>query len=261
MKEKLRSVLKSWPPLYHTASSLYWRVRGLVEHVMGTKIQETYWARRHLSAGNDWNSNRYRGREDEWVMSYWDSQDHSHRRFLFDRLSGLAPISSLLEVGCNCGPNLYLIAKKFPHAEIRGIDINQEAVRTGNTLFAREGMANVNLRVGKADELNEFGDRSFDVVLTDAVLIYIGPDKIKKVIKEMVRITRRALVLVEWHCEPETDSSHGLGVYHSGHWKRNYVDLLKQFVPEAQIRLAKIPPEAWPDENWGKLGHVIEVRI
>lgn len=261
MKEGLKSVLKRWPRLYYSAHIYYWRIRGLVESVIGTKMQETYWARRHLRRGNDWNSNQYRGRDDEWVMAYWDSQNHGHRAFLIDRICRLSPISSILEIGCNCGPNLYMIAQKLPGVEIEGIDINPAAVHYGNEQFAQRGMTNVRLLAGKADDLNSFQDKSFDVVFTDAVLIYIGPDKIKKVIEEMVRVARLALILVELHCEPQNKDVRGSGIYHLGHWKRNYVDLLKQFIPEEQIQVAKIPPELWPDENWGKLGYVIEARI
>jgi len=128
-------------------------------------------------------------------------------------------------------------------------------------VFAKEGISNVSLSVGKADELHGLRDKSFDVVFTDAVLIYIGPDKIKKVIKEMIRIAQQALIMVEWHCEPQIKDPHGLGIYHFGHWKRNYVDLLKQFIPEEQVWLTKIPPHLWPDKNWERIGYIIEARM
>ncbi len=56
-------------------------------------------------------------------------------------------------------------------AQIRGIDINPMAIQRGNEWLAQEGISNVRLSVGKADELEEFPDKSFDVVFTDAVLI------------------------------------------------------------------------------------------
>jgi len=37
--------------------------------------------------------------------------------------------------------------------------------------------------------------------------------------------------------------------------------LLKQFVPEEKIRVTKITEEMWPDENWKRLGGVIEVIV
>lgn len=151
--------------------------------------------------------------------------------------------------------------KKFPDAEIRGIDINTVAVQSGNEWLAQEGISNVELLEGKADELRQFRDKSFDVVFTDAVLIYIGPDKIKDVMKEMIRFARRAANLVEMHCfdaKERIRDPYGLGIYY-GYRKRDYVALLKQYVWKEQIHVTKIPEDVWPDKNWKKFGAVIEV--
>lgn len=232
-----------------------------MELMIGTKAREKKWATRHLHKGNDWNNTQHVGEDDEWVLSYWDSQSHNHRTLLLEKISGYSP-DSLLEVGCNCGPNLYLVAKKFPDIEIKGIDINPRAIERGKELFASEGISNVRLSVGKADELGQFEDRSFDVVFTDAILIYIGRDKIKRVIQEMLRVTHQALILVERHCvEPQSRAPNGLGVYRYGCWERDYVALLKQFVPEGHISITKITEDLWPDERWKKTGAVVEVVL
>jgi len=266
MKERLKRLLKRSPAIYRVAeksySTLSLNLRRLRLGLLGTKTLEKEWATRHLRKGNDWNNTQHTDEDDEWVMSYWDSQNHSHRPFLIEKISAFYPFSSILEIGCNCGPNLYLIAKKFVDIEARGIDINPRAIEKGNELFASDGISNVKLSVGKADELGQLQDKSFDIVFTDAVLIYIGPDKILRAVKEMIRIARRALIFVEWH----DDSSQGkvrcsLGVYHLGCWKRDYTSLLKQFVAEKQIYLTKIPYTMWPGDDWGKFGYVIEVIL
>jgi len=135
------------------------------------------------------------------------------------------------------------------------------AVQKGNKWFAEEGISNVKLLVGKADDLHQFQDKSFDIVFTDALLIYIAPDKIEKVIQEMLRITYRVLILVEWHYKNQNKDPQGLGIYHFGYWKRNYVNLLKQVVSIEQIHLTKIPKELWPQKNWQDLGYIIEVIL
>ena len=252
MRDKLKSFLKRSPGIYNFAKKGYFSFHSTLYrlHLLDTKLEERYWAMRHRYEGNDWGN-----QENEWVRGYWDSRDHSHRSFLIERICEFSP-SSILEVGCNCGPNLYLLAKRFPGAKIRGIDINPVAVQKGNEWLARDGIPNVKLLEGKADELGQFQDKSFDVVFTDAVLIYIGPDKIKKVIEEMLRVTRQALILLEWHCF--NSKSNPLGVY-AGHWMRDYVALLKEFVPERKIQVIKLPEELWSDENWQRYGGVVEV--
>ena len=125
----------------------------------------------------------------------------------------------------------------------------------------KDGISNVKLICGKADELHQFRNKSFDIVFTDALLMYIGPDKIKKVISEMFRITRRALIFVEWHCEHQNIDPYGLGIYYFDYWKRSYIDLLKQFISKERIRLTKIPKGIWPVKDWQELGYLIEVII
>ena len=264
MKEQLKRILENMPALYRFVSKGYTytmlRYRYMKYLLSGTKAMEKEWATRHLREGekerDDW------GKEsNDWIKGYRDSLDHPHRTFLAETISKFNP-SIILEIGCNCGPNLYPLAKKFPNAKIIGIDISPMAVQKGNEWLAQEGISNVKLLEGKADELRQFQDKSFDVVFTDAVLIYIGPDKIKEVIKEMIRITRRALILMEWHSfEPERKDPKGLEVYYLGCWKRDYVALLKQFVPEEEIRVTKITEDVWPEENWKRWGGVIEVTI
>lgn len=245
---------------------------------MHTIVTDKEWLTRHLY-------------DECWIESYWRSRNHPHRSFLVERICKFSPIYGILEIGCACGPNLYHIAKKFPDAEVRGIDINPMAVQKGNEWFKREGISNVKLEVGKAQQLEQFADKSFDVVFTDAVLIYISPDEIKQVIKEMLRIGR-VLVLNEWHTfnkwwplllntyyylklkseeyllsrqrfstlraralKPKAAS---LGLF-VGHWVRDYKALFEEFVPKEKICITKLPKELWSDRGWQRWGAVIEV--
>jgi len=256
MKDKLKAILKRWPNLYNFAERGHATSQNICHklkvHLLGTRLEEKYWATRHFHKGDDWGDV-----DGDWIRGYWESRVHSHRNFLIEKVSRFSP-SSILEVGCNCGPNLYLLAKRFPTSKIVGIDINPMAVQKGKEWLAQEGISNVELFVGKADDLGQFQNKSFDVVFSDAVLIYIGPDKIEKVIAEMLRVAGRALILLEWHCF--NFKSKPLGIY-VGHWARDYVALLKKFIPEEKICIIKLPEELWPDKNWQRWGGVIEAIV
>lgn len=242
---KLKSLLKKLPLIHNFARILYYKIHYLKNLWRGTPAQEKYWATRDINAGNN------------WIKSYWNNINHPHRLFLIDKISTFYPFSSILEIGSNSGPNLYLLAKKFPNVKISGIDINPMAVQKGNEWFVQEGISNIKLFVGKADKLDQFPDKTFDIVFTDAVLIYIGPDKIAQVITEMTRVAKKAIILLEWHCEKKGANISGLGMHYLGHYKRNYVNLLKRFASYKEIRLTKIPKELWPDKNWQNLGYII----
>lgn len=232
-----------------------------MELVFGTRIREREWRIRHLRKGNDWGSNQHHGKPDEWVLCYWDSRDHPHRQFLVEKVAAFSPHSSVLEIGCNCGPNLYLLAKRFPGADIRGIDINPMAVDKGNELLVHAGITNVKLSLGKADDLRQFENKSFDVVFTDAVLIYIGRDRIEKVMQEMIRVSRYGLVLLERHRDSHNMDKLGLGVRFGGCWERDYVALLSQFMPADHVRVSRLSADLWTDDRWKTVGAIVEVRL
>jgi len=202
-----------------------------------TEVDEKYWRERSGDDTNtDWNE------QGNWIEGYWKSQNHSHRKELMEVISELPSFESVLEVGSNCGPNLQLIRRSFPEVATAGLDINAAAILEGvrkleDSLFV----------VGKADAL-PFKDKTFDIVLTDAVLIYIPPDKITNVIGELGRVARKALVLVEWH----SDRANDLGEF-DAHWTRNYKKLFDD------VALHKI--KSWPDCMWQKYGYIIQASL
>ena len=198
MREKIILFLKRFPAIHRFVKNLYWKSLGLRARILGTKIEEKKWATRNF----------------EDVKKDFDNLNHPHRQLLIEKVGEFQPCLRILEIGCGYGPNLYLIAKRFPKTEIVGIDINPLSIQEGNKWLTQKNISNVKLLVGKTDYLNQLPDKSFDIVFTDATLMYIGPDKIKKTIQEMIRITRRAIVLFEWHCE--NNDPYGLGTYHFG---------------------------------------------
>ena len=110
MKEQLKHTLKKWPVLYRVVERSYYalKFRRIKEYLLGTGVQEKEWATRHLHENerrrDDWGKG-----SNDWIKGYWDSRSHPHRMFLIDTISKYNP-SSILEIGCNCGPNLYLLA-------------------------------------------------------------------------------------------------------------------------------------------------------
>jgi len=131
----------------------------------------------------------------------------------------------------------------------------------GNARLAELGIEHARLIIGKADDLSQFADRSFDVVFTDAVLCLIGPDKIGKVISEMKRISQRALVFVELHSSGVRRDPTGLGVFTRDGWVRDYRKLLSRFFSDDSITFKKIPADVWPEGRWKDYGSLITVML
>jgi ubiquinone/menaquinone biosynthesis C-methylase UbiE len=241
MIDKLKIFLKRLPSLYKLVQAIYWKIGVFRANLLGTKLEEERWHKKSQ------------------FVNYSGELHHPHRQFLINRIEHHFPISNILEIGCGRGQNLYLLAKKFPGLTIKGIDINPTVIKFGQKLFSENNIKNVELLEKKADDLSIFTDKMFDVLFTDATLMYIGPDKIMKVIEDIKRITVKSIILVEWHQE----GIKGLGKYdsHLGLWHRNYSELLTKIFPKEKINISKIPIKFWPDENWNKFGYIIEINL
>ena len=199
----------------------------MIHRLSGTRLYERTWSSRGIDA----------------VRQDFANIDYPHRRWLVEQFARLSPFESVLEIGCGYGPNLQLLEGRFPGLSCHGIDISPNAVREGNARFASLGNKNIHISVGKA------------------VLLYVGPDKIEKVIRELIRVSRRALLLVEFHdSNPQRDPV-GLGLHTYDGWVRDYEVLLSKFFSIDRIQVTKFPPGLRSAGRWPLYGHLITVML
>jgi hypothetical protein len=240
----LKSLLKKQGWFYSYARMVYWKFMSLRAMLYGAGIEEKKWTSRNMMQ----------------ARKSFENLGHPHRRFLLNEFKDMEPFSSVLEIGTGYGANLYWIWKRYGNVRLSGIDMDSASIKEGEKFFAGKKMTNFNLTVGKADIIERIPDKSYDIILTDAALIYIDPGKIMKIIKEMFRVARKSLIFCEWHDYAGNDPR-GAGFYYRGCWVRNYANLCKYYVPEEKIKIKKIPDCAWPEKNWQKLGYLIKVSI
>ena len=227
----MRALLR-WP--WRALLRARWVLLSLVIRWRGTSYFESMWRRRGVQK----------------VREGFSNLNHPHRAWLLEHVASFWPFESVLEVGCGYGPNLELLARRFPGVQAWGIDINPNSVAEGNRLAAVAGLRGVRLILGKADDLSAFGDRSVDVAFTDAVLYLVGPDKIEKALSEMRRVARRGLLLLELHRK----GLRGDVLTPSG-WVRDY----RRFFSGASVKVVKMPCEL-RGEPWQSMGYLIIVK-
>jgi SAM-dependent methyltransferase len=116
---------------------------------------------------------RKRGGED-WVEAYWSDVHSPRRDCIIDAMrTSFGTPASVLDVGCNAGPNLRRIAAEFPGCRLVGFDINQEAIDGATRRFAASGI-DAKLSVGSYyDVLPALPTSSIDVVVSSYALAYI----------------------------------------------------------------------------------------
>jgi SAM-dependent methyltransferase len=165
---------------------------------------------------SDWAS---RGSE-QWLQGYRDSWDRPHRHLLVGCVARFEPLSSVLELGCHAGPNLRLLARRFPDARIIGIDVNLPAIEEARRSLA--DCANVTASHGDLrGELARLEDDAVDCVVSCFALAYVDPHEIGAVLGEAWRVARKALIVLEPHPGP------GQAAEPSG-WRHEYALLMNR---------------------------------
>ena len=212
----------------------------LERYVLGGFIQKCIWGWKHLYRKN-------------WTKISLESIDLSFRDQLVSCVTSFDNVQSLLEIGCAAGPNLRRVRQILPNAQLVGIDINKQAIRTANNYFRSVKDDKADFFVKRADQLSDFGDKVFDVVFTQAVLACITPDSINQVIADMIRLCIKGFVLNEYHLEGAEK-----GFFDSGRWVYDYSAIIKRQFPTAKINIQK---SDYRGGSWDLYGSLITVKL
>lgn len=142
-------------------------------------------------------------------------------------LDGLS-LQCVLEVGCNRGHNLVLLAELLGETcDVVGIEPNRHALE-----LARQATPKIGVLHGNAFDL-PFKDCSMDLVFTAGVLIHIGPAELPRALAEMARVSRRYLLAIEYFAEEDTPITYrgqdGLL------WKRNFWAWFQSEIPNLSL--------------------------
>ena len=180
-----------------------------------------------------------------WLDDYTESVKHPHRAMITEVMSsweakhGIA-LESVLEIGCNTGPNLALIKRNFPDVHVTGIDANPFAIE-----IAKKNIDGI-FFVNDLTKVGQFAPK-FDVVICDAVLMYIKPKEIDEVIDMLSMNCTKILILFEWNALSY------YGAIKDYHWARDYKEhLIKRGFNVVKKKLTK---KEWQSKNWQKNGY------
>lgn len=119
-------------------------------------------------------------------------------RYVVDQVGADTP-ARVLEVGCSYGPNLIALSELAPKWALFGIDISSANIAVGRERLDAMGADRPNISLRTADITRQlpYSNSNFDLVFTDAVLIYTNPLAARRAVREMVRIASGRVVTLE----------------------------------------------------------------
>ena len=115
------------------------------------------------------------------------------------------------------GESLEAIRQEFPGKKLKGIDINKNILDG-----ARNYLDDIELEYGDVNKL-DIPDKSYDVVFTSALLCMLTRKDAEYVLKEIIRIAKKHIVLVELDGKPKFEY---IGL--QGRLAGNYLETLKE---------------------------------
>ncbi|WP_228840702.1 methyltransferase domain-containing protein [Candidatus Protochlamydia phocaeensis] len=118
----------------------------------------------------------------------------------FDRLSSPR---SILDVGCGGGLFTMRLAERYPHAQVAGIDLSQEAID-----FAQEHLvsrhpplSNLSFQVPPSPHL-DYSPGAFDIITATLVCHHLSDSELIDFLKQAFRIAKQAIILNDLHRHP-----------------------------------------------------------
>jgi len=166
---------------------------------------------------------------------------------------------SILEVGCGTGAILSEIKKEFPDRIIKGIDCEadwhniERNPYKGHVQYAKNQGLDAEIGDGRSIA---FDDKSFDIVFCQAVLVMTDVNDFKKIIKEMIRVAKDVVIMIERHNEEAPKG----GQYYDNDPPRLMANFRFLEDDGYSILFNKIPSEIWGGD-WGKDGYIIKINL
>lgn len=214
------------------------KVKRTLDPYVGKYVDKFIWKFRHLIFS-------------DWESGYLDKNtlEHPHRKLIIETIRKRPATKSILELGAGSGINLITLSKNFSDISYSGIDINKRAVDRGLKYIRHKNILNIDLIRGEIASIKTMKTNSVDIILTDAVLMYLNTNDVQETLKEMLRVSRLGFILCE-------QMSAG-GIY-VDHWRHDYQAIIKNLAGIKKVSIKKISDEYW-DGDWIKHGFIIEV--
>jgi hypothetical protein len=173
----------------------------------------------------------------DWDV-YWNTANAPHRSSIVDTLRALPAFSTLLEVGCGPGVNLWRILQAFPDVTVGGFDTSQVAIESGQARFAKAeqegelpGSGDVWLAVGDLPASLSLVQPA-DVVLSCYACAYVPPERLHETLSGIATVAQQAIVLAEPMATPHAPPAKLTAL---PEWRHDYLAWFQEAAPGWQV--------------------------
>jgi 2-polyprenyl-3-methyl-5-hydroxy-6-metoxy-1,4-benzoquinol methylase len=161
-----------------------------------------------------------RSHELEWMdlgADYYTSEEYTDCLHQLDRIGRFlggdratyralkklsASPASILDVGCGGGLFTMRLAKLYPEAQVKGIDLSSEAIAFALDYLKANKFSNKNLSysIVKTPHLDE--SKTYDVVMSTLVCHHLTDSALIAFLKQACKIAKQAVILNDLHRHP-----------------------------------------------------------
>jgi SAM-dependent methyltransferase len=111
----------------------------------------------------------------------------------------------ILDIGTALGNSLVPIAAAFSDAEVIALDVSAPMLRYGHARATSLGVENITFMQKNGEDLSEFEDGSFDLVMTSIFLHELSSKSLPKVIQEAYRVLAKGGLMLHLEQPQYTD--------------------------------------------------------
>lgn len=147
----------------------------------------------------------YMGHQERLLSSAMANGDYFAQDALFRHINCIS-FSSILELGCGYGFNIKRLLAEFPDdsTKIFGIDFSPTQLRNLKSYVGPYSNGRVQITEGDIAHMS-LADKSVDTSFSLGVLMNVPPADIDQALKEIARVTRNEIILIEYY-RPNVES-------------------------------------------------------
>ena len=169
-----------------------------------------------------------------------------YRFSLFKKID-LKKITSALDYGCGYGVNMNILKKQKKEIELSCMEISNERLTMLDII--NDNIYKMSFNKLKISNLPKL-EKEFDLVYSDAVLIYVRPKKIDELLKNLIKSSKKEILLHELTYEFSKERINHLHIH-------NYRSIIKKINPKLKINFIK---SIKPGSPWSTHGTKIIIK-